>query len=62
MGRKGKMKIKILFGDDIRKVINNKPYLGRLLAPDSVDRSFIVNNTTREHLMVCSKRGRTIQL
>lgn len=62
MGRKGKTKMKILFGDDMRKVINNKLNLGRLLALDSVDWSFIVTNTTREHLMVCSKGGRTIQL
>lgn len=56
------MKMKILSGDDIRTVINNKLYLGRLLALDSVDWSFIVTNTTREHLMACSKGGRTIQL
>lgn len=64
MGRKGKIKIKmkILSRDDIRTVINNKLYLGRLLALDSVDWSFIVTNTTREHLMVCTKVGRTIQL
>ena len=64
MGRKGKikMKMKILSGDDIRTVINNKLYLGRLLVLDSVDWSFIVTNTTREDLIVCSKGGRTIQL
>lgn len=56
------MKMKILSGDDIRTVINNKLYLGRLLVLDSVDWSFIVTNTTREDLIVCSKGGRTIQL
>lgn len=30
-------KMKIIFGDDIGKIISNKPYLGRRLMLDSVD-------------------------